>query len=315
MTRRDEHLWEEEVVEIFIDPAGRARTTPRSRSTRRTWSCDLLVRRAVAGAATRSRLAFRGPATRVRHDARARARRRSPGRPGGPHRGAALGRVRSLSAESAARVPPSSRRSLAVQRVPDQAAGRPRRPGARSHLRRLVGAGGARASTTPCSGSVSLARVQRMVSCLAMAGTPVTRAVSTTWPSTARMIEGATIALLPGDPGRVPHIAQTAPFTDARELASKREYRTWLGCVRGHAGAGDVDRHRRALGVDRDRRARAAGRHAPSSASARRARSSPTSRVGSVIVTTGAVRLDGASTTVRPGRVSRRRPPHARRRP
>ena len=32
MTKRDEHLWDEEVVEIFLDPAGRERTTGNSKS-------------------------------------------------------------------------------------------------------------------------------------------------------------------------------------------------------------------------------------------------------------------------------------------
>jgi uridine phosphorylase len=45
------------------------------------------------------------------------------------------------------------------------------------------------------------------------------------------LLENATIALLPGDPGRVPHIAGAAPFTGARELAAKREYRTWIAYV------------------------------------------------------------------------------------
>ena len=42
------------------------------------------------------------------------------------------------------------------------------------------------------------------------------------------MIEGATVALLPGDPGRVEALASTPPFERARELANKREYRTWI---------------------------------------------------------------------------------------
>ena len=42
------------------------------------------------------------------------------------------------------------------------------------------------------------------------------------------VIEGAAIALLPGDPGRVEALARTAPFERPRELANKREYRTWI---------------------------------------------------------------------------------------
>ena len=41
-------------------------------------------------------------------------------------------------------------------------------------------------------------------------------------------VEGAAIALLPGDPGRVEALARTAPFARCRELANKREYRTWI---------------------------------------------------------------------------------------
>ena len=45
---------------------------------------------------------------------------------------------------------------------------------------------------------------------------------------TTSMLEGATVALLPGDPGRVEGLARRAPLTAARELANKREYRTWI---------------------------------------------------------------------------------------
>ena len=42
-------------------------------------------------------------------------------------------------------------------------------------------------------------------------------------------LAGAEIALLPGDPGRVPKIA--AKLSDARELAFNREYRSFLGSL------------------------------------------------------------------------------------
>ncbi len=49
----------------------------------------------------------------------------------------------------------------------------------------------------------------------------------------AAEIEGATIAILPGDPARVETIAQTAPFTNARLLTQKREYCSWLAYMEG----------------------------------------------------------------------------------
>jgi uridine phosphorylase len=108
------------------------------------------------------------------------------------------------------------------------------------------------------------------------------------------MIGGATIALLPGDPGRVPHIAQTPPFTGARELASKREYRTWLAACDGtpvlvtSTGIGGpsasiaIDELAQ-LGVRTFIRVGTTGAIQADI------------DVGTAIVTTGAVRLDGAS--------------------
>jgi uridine phosphorylase len=48
---------------------------------------------------------------------------------------------------------------------------------------------------------------------------------------TDEQIEGAKIALLPGDPARVEKIARTAPLERPRFLASKREYTTWLSYI------------------------------------------------------------------------------------
>jgi uridine phosphorylase len=45
----------------------------------------------------------------------------------------------------------------------------------------------------------------------------------------ADAIKGATIALLPGDPGRVPAIA--AMTTNAKEIANSREFRSFLGWI------------------------------------------------------------------------------------
>jgi uridine phosphorylase len=112
-------------------------------------------------------------------------------------------------------------------------------------------------------------------------------------------IEGATIALLPGDPGRVPHIARSDVFERPRELASKREYRTWIGHVEGapvlvtSTGIGGpsasiaVDELAQ-LGVRTFLRVGTTGAIQPEI------------DIGTVIVTTGAVRLDGASTQYAP---------------
>ncbi|MGE3843604.1 MAG: uridine phosphorylase [Vicinamibacterales bacterium] len=112
-------------------------------------------------------------------------------------------------------------------------------------------------------------------------------------------IEGATIALLPGDPGRVPPIAQTAPLEGARELAAKREYRTWIAYsgtrpvlvtstgIGGPSASIAIDELAQ-LGVRTFIRVGTTGAIQPDVA------------VGSVIITTGAVRLDGASTHYAP---------------
>ena len=107
-------------------------------------------------------------------------------------------------------------------------------------------------------------------------------------------LAGARFALLPGDPDRVEGIARTPPFEDARELACKREFRTWLGYVRGQpalvtsTGIGGpstsiaVDELAQ-LGVDTFIRVGSTGAIQPHI------------RVGDVVITTGAVRMDGAS--------------------
>ncbi len=113
------------------------------------------------------------------------------------------------------------------------------------------------------------------------------------------IIEGATLALLPGDPGRVPDIAATAPIERAREIACKREYRSWLGYVGatpvlvtstgiGGPSASIAIDELAQLGVRTFLRVGTTGAIQPSI------------DVGDVIVTTGAVRLDGASTHYAP---------------
>lgn len=107
-------------------------------------------------------------------------------------------------------------------------------------------------------------------------------------------IEGARIALLPGDPGRVEAIARTPPFERSREVANKREYCSYLGYIAGvpvlvtSTGIGGPSAsialdELAQLGVDTFLRVGTTGAIQPAV------------DVGDVIITTGAVRLDGAS--------------------
>ena len=113
------------------------------------------------------------------------------------------------------------------------------------------------------------------------------------------LLEGAAVALLPGDPKRVEKIARTAPFEKARELADKREYRTWIAYAGGvpvlvtSTGIGGpsasiaIDELAQ-LGVRTMLRVGTTGAiqsHV---------------KVGDVVITSGAVRLDGASTHYAP---------------
>lgn len=112
------------------------------------------------------------------------------------------------------------------------------------------------------------------------------------------MIECARIALLPGDPARVPKLAQ-AFDPQAREIACHREYRTYLGkCHRkpvlvvstgigGPSAAIAVDELAQ-LGVETFIRVGTCGAIAPEI------------NVGDVVITTGSVRLDGASAQYAP---------------
>ncbi len=109
----------------------------------------------------------------------------------------------------------------------------------------------------------------------------------------AAAIEGSTLALLPGDPARVPKIA--AAFDgEARELAWRREFRTFLGRLHGRptlvtsTGIGGpstsiaVEELAR-LGIRTFMRVGTTGGIQPDIA------------IGDVVITTGSVRLDGAS--------------------
>lgn len=114
----------------------------------------------------------------------------------------------------------------------------------------------------------------------------------------AESVGGATYALLPGDPARVEKIAR-AFDPRAREVAYRREFRTFLGVLEdrpllvtstgigGPATSIAVEELAR-LGLRTFLRVGTTGAIQPHIA------------VGDVIVTTGAVRLDGASTHYAP---------------
>jgi uridine phosphorylase len=112
-------------------------------------------------------------------------------------------------------------------------------------------------------------------------------------------LEGARVALLPGDPGRVESLARTGPLEGARELAHKREYRTWIAYahgipvlvtstgIGGPAASVAIDELAQ-IGIRTMIRVGTTGAIQPHA------------QVGHVVVTTGAVRLDGASTHYAP---------------
>jgi uridine phosphorylase len=115
----------------------------------------------------------------------------------------------------------------------------------------------------------------------------------------SEQVEGAAVALLPGDPGRVEALARTVPFERGRELASKREYRTWIAYVGtvpvlvtstgiGGPSASIAIDELAQLGVRTFLRVGTTGAIQADI------------EIGTVIITTGAVRLDGASTHYAP---------------
>jgi uridine phosphorylase len=116
---------------------------------------------------------------------------------------------------------------------------------------------------------------------------------------TDEQIEGARIALLPGDPGRVEKIARTVPLQRGRLLASKREYTTWLSYIAktpvlttstgiGGPSTSIAVEELAQLGVRTFIRVGTTGAI------------QPYVTIGDVVVTTGAVRLEGASTHYAP---------------
>lgn len=109
---------------------------------------------------------------------------------------------------------------------------------------------------------------------------------------TADDVAGATVAIIPGDPARVARIAEL--FDEPRHLASHREYTSYRGTLDGHpviacsTGIGGPStsiavEELAQLGVRTFIRAGTTGAI------------QPRIDVGSLIITTGAVRLDGAS--------------------
>lgn len=113
----------------------------------------------------------------------------------------------------------------------------------------------------------------------------------------ASMLEGATVAIMPGDPGRVERIAST--MTRSEPLASRREYTSWLGwmgdtpivvCSTGIGGPSTsiAVEELAQLGVRTFLRIGTTGGINPAVAA------------GDVVVSTAAVRLDGASTHFAP---------------
>ncbi len=115
----------------------------------------------------------------------------------------------------------------------------------------------------------------------------------------AAQLEGAKTVILPGDPARVEKIAQTAPFTNGRLLAQKREYTSWLTYLEntpvvvmstgiGGPSLGIAVEELAMLGIKTMVRVGTCG--------AIQAHIHP----GEVIITSGAVRLEGTSTHYAP---------------
>ncbi len=108
----------------------------------------------------------------------------------------------------------------------------------------------------------------------------------------ASELDGAALAIVPGDPARVPRVAEL--LDDPVALAANREFTTWRGSLDGHGvivtstgiGGPSVSiavEELAQLGVRTFLRVGATGAIQPGI------------KPGDVIVTTGAVRLDGAS--------------------
>ncbi len=114
---------------------------------------------------------------------------------------------------------------------------------------------------------------------------------------TRDMVQGATVALAPGDPGRVERIASL--LDEPRFLASNREFTTWIGtidsvpvvvCSTGVGGpsVSIAVEELAQLGLRTFVRVGTTGAIQPDV------------EIGDIIITNGAVRLDGASTHFAP---------------
>ncbi len=114
---------------------------------------------------------------------------------------------------------------------------------------------------------------------------------------TRDMVQGATVALAPGDPGRVERIASL--LDEPRFLASNREFTTWIGtidsvpvvvCSTGVGGpsVSIAVEELAQLGLRTFVRVGTTGAIQPDI------------EIGDIIITNGAVRLDGASTHFAP---------------
>jgi uridine phosphorylase len=112
-------------------------------------------------------------------------------------------------------------------------------------------------------------------------------------------ILGAQMALLPGDPARVEKIARTAPLERGRPIASHREFCTWLGYIQdvpivitstgiGGPSTAIAVEELAQLGVRIFLRVGTTGAIQPHI------------NIGDAVITTGAVRLDGASSHYAP---------------
>ncbi len=113
------------------------------------------------------------------------------------------------------------------------------------------------------------------------------------------LVGGARVVLLPGDPKRVEKIASEAPLVPARELADKREFRTWLSHAEGSpvlvtsTGIGGPSA---AIAIDELAQIGLRTMLRVGTTGAIQAHVN----VGDVVITSGAVRLDGASTHYAP---------------
>ncbi len=139
MTTRDDHIWEEEVVEIFLDADGSGRNYAELEISPANVVCDLRVVSPWPSLISLTEWDWDGMTTEVVHTD---ARRTEAGRPWRGCRGRASGRSTLARGGPAA----GAGRGLALQRLPHQAPGRPDPAAGRSGPGGLVEAGRAQLS-------------------------------------------------------------------------------------------------------------------------------------------------------------------------